>query len=235
MGFVDRAKAIEVRLQKQASNHVNLGGLNGTNGRFYPSSSPGGSAGHTGASSTMTSSPQHFISPLSPPTTATSVGSPCSVHLDSFSGTAGRGASRSPAATNYAQALPESRDSENLVSEIFREGAFVYLYSVLNGQYPNVPEIREAVQSVISLLKRLPITPSERGLILPIFLAGCLVDEPLERSFFRNRLSVQDPSYGSISLALKMMESIWARRDVQGPGIDWRMVSNEMGCYLLLL
>ena len=100
---------------------------------------------------------------------------------------------------------------------------------------PDVPEIRDAVQSLISRLKRLPITPSERGLILPIFLAASLVEDPLERSFFRNRLSVQDPSYGNIGSALRALETVWARRDVQGPGIDWRITLNETGNFLLLL
>jgi hypothetical protein len=143
MGFVDRAKLIEARLQRQANNNNNNVG---SSGRMFHSPSPAGSGSGSGGVETSTLpvttiSPQLYISPLSPPATCTSVGSPASVHLESFStvgGGVGRGASTSPAATNYAQAiLPETRESENLVAEIFRAGAFVYLYSVLNGQFPS--------------------------------------------------------------------------------------------------
>lgn len=128
MSFVERAKSIERRLQRQPNKDTNATG----SGIAYTSSSPAGG----GAASVTGNSPQVFFSPLSPPATATSTGSPASVHLDTFSSGVGRGASRSPAAPNYAH-LQESRDMENLFGEIFRIGAFVYLYSVLNGHYPS--------------------------------------------------------------------------------------------------
>jgi hypothetical protein len=81
----------------------------------------------------------------------------------------------------------------------------------------------------------MPISATERSLILPIFLAGCLADDPLERTFFRNRLSVQDPHIGNVSQALKLMEAVWERRSMHGGGIDWRVVMNDLGISLLLV
>lgn len=99
----------------------------------------------------------------------------------------------------------------------------------------DVPEIHECVQAMIITLKQMPITPMERGVVFPIFLAGALADDPLERTFFRNRLSVQDPNIGNVSSALKLMETVWERRAVQGGGVDWRILMNEMGVLLLLI
>src|ERR1700761_5691939 len=99
----------------------------------------------------------------------------------------------------------------------------------------DVPEIHESVQAIIGTLKRMPITAAERSLILPIFLAGCLSDDPLERTFFRNRLSVQDPHIGNVAQALKLMEAVWERRAVQGGGIDWRVVMQELNVSVLLI
>lgn len=143
MGFVDRARTLESRLLRYGSKDFGRGAFEFSTAfghGVYAHSSPAsgsGAASVTGSGSAPSNSPK-FTSPLSPPATATSAGSPASIHLDSFSSGVGRGASRSPAASNYAQApLMETRDSVNVVGEIYKAGALIYLYTVLNGHYPS--------------------------------------------------------------------------------------------------
>jgi hypothetical protein len=133
MGFVDRARGIESRLLNHGSGKASIRGafdFASAVGQAFAHSSPASSG------SGPSSSPK-FSSPLSPPATATSAASPASSHFDSFSVGVGR-ASRSPAASNYVQSLhPEAREADGLVAEIHRLGALIYLYTVLNGNYPS--------------------------------------------------------------------------------------------------
>ncbi|KAG8881306.1 hypothetical protein FRB98_004418 [Tulasnella sp. 332] len=122
-----------------------------------------------------------------------------------------------------------------LCSNVFREAAFLFLYTVVNGCEPAVREISESVASLITAICAIRTTDLDRSLAFPITLGGCLTDKPEEREFFAERLSAQGSAVGNGSQAKMLMETVWKRRDAGEKGVCWRETMKEMGFDLLLV
>ena len=73
-----------------------------------------------------------------------------------------------------------------------------------------------------------------------ICIAGCLTDDPRQRSFLLQMLEKQQQeSVGNISEVMRLMQQVWARRDRERERghctpVDWREVMRE-GDLLLLV
>jgi len=155
----------------------------------------------------------------------------------------------------------ELAEKRRLTADIFRATARVYLHSVLSGEYPGCPEIREGVQDTIECLRRVPAGghgPQQgqqqqegqsnvsrsvlRSVVFGICLCGCLTDDYNERQFLLRRLDEeQAEGVGNCAEARSVMEQVWSRRVAAsngaagGSSLSWRDAMQHFGGESLLL
>jgi hypothetical protein len=131
------------------------------------------------------------------------------------------GSATGAAATTHTNAdLTEKR---RLTAYIFRATARVYLHSVISGEHPGCPEIREGVRGTIECLRRVPAGTAGtssvarsvlRSVIFGICLCGCLVDDPADRDFLLRRLDAEERTegVGNCASARAVMQEVWNSR-----------------------
>jgi hypothetical protein len=149
-------------------------------------------------------------------------------------------------------------DVRRIVRNLFRESAILYLQTILNDPIPgkctrlvevsrpdeNVPGVQEIINSVdtvIHLMTQLPHSDLDHGLVFPICLAGCMTDNPDQRTYMLSR--IQDAgNIGNLAQTRSAMEGVWQRRDMlHNAGaphdrfIDWRECLRDQGSNLLLI
>lgn len=137
--------------------------------------------------------------------------------------------------TGHACASLPADDTRRIVADIFREATILYLHTVLSDPNPGVSEIVNSIDVIIQLLNQLPVSNIDRCLVFPICLAGCLVDDPMKRSFLKTRLQSQHDGFGSTNQTLRVMQTAWQKRDSQGGTVEWQDLLHIQGRYLLLL
>lgn len=75
-----------------------------------------------------------------------------------------------------------------LVSNVFRAAGKLYLHTVVSGCNPDVKEIKDAVSETVTAFEHLEASTTDRSLVFPIALAGCMTDSPAYRSYLVSRL-----------------------------------------------
>jgi hypothetical protein len=143
---------------------------------------------------------------------------------------------QSPASTQRL-----SDDVRRIVRNLFRESAMLYLQTILNDPIPGVQEIINSVDTVIRLMSQLPHSDLDNGLVFPICLAGCMTDNPDQRTYMLSR--IQDAgNIGNLAQTRSAMEGVWQRRDMlhnagapHNQFIDWRECLRDQGSNLLLI
>ncbi|CDO71850.1 hypothetical protein BN946_scf184939.g74, partial [Trametes cinnabarina] len=137
------------------------------------------------------------------------------------------GASRSPRAP--------IDNTKHVIGEMFRESAVLYLHTVLSDSSPGasaylppshhtmltdvfrassgVPEISTSVDQMMRLLNELTPSVYDRGLLLPLFLAGAMSNNQMMREVVKHRFFMQDATMGNVLLAQTVMEQVWIERD----------------------
>jgi hypothetical protein len=98
-----------------------------------------------------------------------------------------------------------------------------------------VPEIRASLDTISKLLGQMSVSESDRSLVFPMCLAGCLSDDPSQRELFKGRLQAQDGNGGTVMQARLLLETSWQRRNVHGGMLDWRELMHDQGMNLLLI
>jgi hypothetical protein len=133
-----------------------------------------------------------------------------------------------PAGGGIPDELSEKR---RFTADIFRATARVYLHSVISGEHPGCPEIREGVRETIDCLQRVPaggvgggvsdgnggtsVARSVlRSVVFGICLCGCLADDPKDREFLIRRLNAEEQAegVGNCTSACLVMQEVWRRR-----------------------
>nr|XP_019044396.1 hypothetical protein I302_07680 [Kwoniella bestiolae CBS 10118]OCF23326.1 hypothetical protein I302_07680 [Kwoniella bestiolae CBS 10118] len=124
------------------------------------------------------------------------------------------------------------------MSNVFHHGVRVLLATVLDGCYPNVPDIATAVQDTADALLALDKCDAQGAtdklMIFPIVIAGCHAERPALQRVFRNRfvrLGDDGTSFGNTRSALRLMEEVWKRRAEgisEQAEIHWRTVMFEL-------
>jgi hypothetical protein len=139
-----------------------------------------------------------------------------------------------PAGGSIPDELSEKR---RLTADIFRTTARVYLHSVISGEHPGCPEIRDGVRETIDYLRRVPAggvvggsSSSSSGggngnggtsvarsvlrsVVFGICLCGCLADDPKDREFLLRRLDAEEAEgVGNCTSAGLVMQEVWRRR-----------------------
>lgn len=129
--------------------------------------------------------------------------------------------------------LAQSDPHRRAVSDVFFRAVRVLLATVVNGPYPAVPEVREAVHGVAEAFVALDEVGAEmdRALVFPIVIAGCHATAELRARFEERFHKVgPDAEFGNTRNALKLMKAVWARRDDRGDReeVHWREVMYEL-------
>lgn len=130
---------------------------------------------------------------------------------------------------------PTTSESSFETSEIFRQAAFVYLSTVVNGPDPTVQETFDAVLSTHNALLSVPSATVDRSLVFPLCIAGCMTDDLQLREFFADRLQAMDGPVGNSGKTLQLMRTVWSRRDQNHPVTAWRDVMRDSKLELLLV
>lgn len=122
-----------------------------------------------------------------------------------------------------------------LAANVQLQAAYLYLSIVMHGYDSNALENRVAMTATMGALLKIPPSAVDRLLVLPIFLIGCLTDDPLQRSYLADRLHAQRAPVGNTEEVLKLMKAVWSRRDETREVVDWRGVMGDLGMELLLV
>ena len=132
-----------------------------------------------------------------------------------------------------------------LTADIFRATARVYLHSVLSGENPGCPDIRNAVRETIDSLRSVPAEHSNgvarsvlRSVVFGICLCGCLTDDYEEQDFLLKRLDEeQAQDVGNCASARSVMQLVWEQRrnSPNGSSLGWRDATQIFGGESLLL
>ncbi|KAF8134961.1 fungal-specific transcription factor domain-containing protein, partial [Boletus edulis] len=92
-----------------------------------------------------------------------------------------------------------------LTSEVFRASAYVYLHSVVSGDFPRCPEIIEAVNDTVNCLMAAEDGPTGRAVVRSV--------EPRHQNYFLKRLQEQQSlSIGNSQQVSCLIQEVWKRR-----------------------
>ncbi|PBL03598.1 hypothetical protein ARMGADRAFT_23481 [Armillaria gallica] len=138
-------------------------------------------------------------------------------------------------AMSDAGAISYPDEVMQLVGNVFRESALLYLHTIINEDNPAVPEITASVNTITQLLHQLAPSEIDRTLVFPVCLAGCMTDNSSHRDFLKSRLQSQDESIGNLLRTRLVMEAVWQKRDTRGGPSEWRETLRERCPNLLLI
>ncbi|KAF9052439.1 hypothetical protein BDZ89DRAFT_1005369 [Hymenopellis radicata] len=129
----------------------------------------------------------------------------------------------------------ETRQKRYYCSEMFRASTTLFLRSVVSGDYPNVPEISEAVGDMLVLLNdmlglpRPILTAVTRMTVSSLFICGALTNEERERSRLRDLLEGEG-AVGNCSTLSRVLNTVWAQGTIPVP---WRTILMEENMLLV--
>ena len=129
-------------------------------------------------------------------------------------------------ATNYTE-----------ITKIFGLAAMTYLYVVIFGAYPELPEIIESVSKTIFAFQNLTDTKRLRNLVWPFCISGCCLALDSQYTIFRDLLSlagITQSTVGACLEAFKIIEACWEARKTCSCNYDWVSAMNKRGHLVLL-
>lgn len=133
--------------------------------------------------------------------------------------------------SEFSNELEQRAHQRWLTSEVFRASAHVYLHSVISGNFPQCPDIIDAVNNTVERLKEAEDGPTGRAVVrsvvFSICICGCLTEDRGHQAYFRKRLEEQQGlSFGNSQQVLCLIQDVWNRRSCD-PAVDWRKVMRE--------
>ncbi|KIJ66898.1 hypothetical protein HYDPIDRAFT_108850 [Hydnomerulius pinastri MD-312] len=140
---------------------------------------------------------------------------------------------KKPSASHFDITMDSAKKrakTRRLTSEVFRASAHVYLHSVISGDFPQCPEIIEAVNETVKCLKAAEEGQTGRSVVrsvvFSICICGCLTEDRNHQQYFLTRLQEQqhDP-FGNCPQVLLLIQEVWRRRSRES--VDWREVMRE--------
>jgi hypothetical protein len=163
-----------------------------------------------------------------------------------------RGSMDAPGGEGSPLSAELGADLHRVAVDALKETAVLYISTVVSGHSPGtglrqtvsgnlthlltaaVPEIAESVKTITRLLHALPASATDRMLVLPLFLAGCL-SEPSAREFYAQRIQTLLPAHGAILQLNAVMSGMWRQRDTRGSCGDWRNIAGQLRMSVLLM
>ncbi|RDW69193.1 hypothetical protein BP6252_08213 [Coleophoma cylindrospora] len=128
-------------------------------------------------------------------------------------------------------------DAFDLSTHIFAQASIVYLHVVASGPYPDVPEIRDSVESCLAHVRLTPGLLTSFWLAWPVCIIGCMAAKDLRKSF-EEVLEGRDISHhGNFGFtnALAVMRDCWRLRDLNIYPADWTSSMRSLGYTFLLI
>ncbi|CCM06634.1 uncharacterized protein FIBRA_08915 [Fibroporia radiculosa] len=142
------------------------------------------------------------------------------------------------ASASGVMGLVTREEAHSLVAEIFRETAVLYLNSVLSEAFPGVPETSGSLGKLVHLLNQLSPSDFDRAIVFPLFLMGCMSEDPGWREGVKQRLRFLDDTFGDIARILKQMDDIYEERMTRQHGshpVQWQEYLRSHWAVSLLL
>ncbi|KAF9479612.1 hypothetical protein BDN70DRAFT_834151 [Pholiota conissans] len=127
-----------------------------------------------------------------------------------------------------------------VASEIFRTSAKLFLKTVVVGDFPHIPEVKDSVLETYNAIMNFPASLANlksavvRNTVFGVFICGSMMDDPGMRRMLYNHLLQNSESVGNCTTVCGLLDTIWRERDV-GPlnaPVRWREYLNQT---LLLL
>lgn len=100
------------------------------------------------------------------------------------------------------------------ITKIFALSAMTYLYIVISGAYPGLPESIESVSATINAFQSLTDSKLLRNLVSPFCISGCLSldgQQAISRDL-ASAAEITQSTVGTCFEALKIMEECWEIR-----------------------
>jgi len=133
--------------------------------------------------------------------------------------------------TSFPDIFDDLQRTRMLTSQVFRASARVYLHSVLSGAYPSCTEIKVGVADTISWLKQVPPANNRevvRSVVFSICLCSCLTDDPEQRAFFLERLTMHDAYLGNCQQVKKLIQGVWKTREPSSSQpVPWQAIMQK--------
>jgi hypothetical protein len=123
------------------------------------------------------------------------------------------------------------------ITYIFALSALTYLYVVISGANPELPEIAESVSKTITAFQSLTDLRLLRNLIWPFCVSGCLAQEG-QRGLFRDLVSnaiINVSTIRTFLQAFKIVEECWQIGKACSYNCDWASIMNTQGYNVLLI
>ncbi|EIN10065.1 hypothetical protein PUNSTDRAFT_86611 [Punctularia strigosozonata HHB-11173 SS5] len=130
----------------------------------------------------------------------------------------------------YTSSADRTAQARQATSNIFRASAKVYLHSVLSGDSPACPEIKQAVQETVDCFQAMPRDGRREIVRMTVFcicICGCLTDDLKQRQFLLDLLEEQAiDRVGNCEEVKNVMKAVWHRRGANphNPIVPWRDV-----------
>jgi hypothetical protein len=144
-----------------------------------------------------------------------------------------------PPAT-YAPLPSDAREcGRYLASDIFRASARLYLRSVVSGDYPDVPDIKDSVADTLQSIQRIPMNafdPSNisrtvvRSTVFSFFICGALSEESQRHTVVEQLERETCESVGNCSSIRTLLNNLWKDRPRHptrrgpNPPVEWRQL-----------
>jgi len=117
------------------------------------------------------------------------------------------------------------------ITQIFALATLTYLYVVISGANPELPEIQKNVLATMKAFESLSEPTLLQNLVWPFCITGCLASKDQYHTFrhFIFRAEITDSTLGTCTQAFKIIEECWETRKTCSGTIDWAGVMLQ--CY----
>jgi len=138
--------------------------------------------------------------------------------------------------SDTAELRPTASSAEK-ITRSFVQAALLFLYVVIHGAYPQIPEIQESVTRSMARLETLVDCDLLLCVPWPFCVTACLVPRHQREDirFIYRRAEKYDKEVQSLQEALKIAEDCWALRDAGLVDVDWICVTDKQESYRLLI
>ncbi|KAK7050852.1 hypothetical protein VNI00_004963 [Paramarasmius palmivorus] len=128
-----------------------------------------------------------------------------------------------------------------LVSEVFRNAARLYLLTVLHGDFPNVPAVHNAVEATLKALMDARNHPDHkvqhtvaRSTVVAVFMCGCLARTKEEKDRTMTILTDEN-DWGNAKGVRSVIEQVWNTRNIlpAREPVPWRQTLHDNGLLLV--
>ncbi|KAL0060183.1 hypothetical protein AAF712_013030 [Marasmius tenuissimus] len=129
-----------------------------------------------------------------------------------------------------ANSLENEEVHRKLTSEVFRNAARLYLYTIVHGDFPNVQPIRQAVEDTFAALQAARQYSEVgqiviRSTVFAVLMIGCLCkDRETQRKIVSQLRDDEGIVYGNFKGVVEVMEQVWKERENSAPKdpVPWR-------------